>query len=276
MAVLFVPLWAQTEANFSVTRTEDGRGIRIIGYAGNITAVRIPVTIQGLPVTEIESMVANPFGPESNITTVTIPASVTTIQEGAFSSCPRLTSIIVDENNPNYSSENGILYDKAKTTLIRAPGGISGMVSIPAGVRSIGNYAFFGCSSLTVVNIPEGVTSIGVNAFNNCSSLTVVHIPASVTSIGDSAFQYCSRLTDIRIPAGLTSIGGYSFLGCTSIASISIPTSVRSIGIVAFAQWTDTQTITVEGYANQAAADTAFGGSRWRQSCNAQIVYQGQ
>ena len=103
-------------------------------------------------------------------------------------------------------------------------------ITIPDSVTSIGDYAFFNCSSLTSITIPDSVTSIGESAFYGCSSLTSITIPDSVTSIGNSAFSYCSRLTSIMIPDSVTSIGDYAFRNCSSLTSITIPNSVTSIG----------------------------------------------
>mgnify|MGYP003293015244 CR=1 FL=1 len=99
-------------------------------------------------------------------------------------------------------------------------------VVIQSGVTSIGNYAFYGCSSLASVTIPEGVTSIGNYAFEGCSSLTSVTIPDGVTSIGLSAFRSCSSLTSVTIPEGVTSIAGSTFRDCSSLTSVTIPYNV--------------------------------------------------
>ena len=107
-------------------------------------------------------------------------------------------------------------------------------VTIPVGVASIGNSAFSGCTSLSSVSIPEGVTSVANRAFYGCSSLTSITIPGSVTSIGKSAFCGCSSLTGVTIPAGVTSIANRAFYGCSSLTSITIPGSVTSIGSDAF------------------------------------------
>ena len=101
-------------------------------------------------------------------------------------------------------------------------------------VTSIGNYAFYRCSSLTSVDIPDGVTSIGNGAFEICHSLTSVDIPDGVTSIGNGAFEICHSLTSITIPDSVTSIGNSAFDSCDSLTSVTIPDSVTSIGDSAF------------------------------------------
>jgi len=120
-------------------------------------------------------------------------------------------------------------------------------VLIPNSVTSIGDGAFFGCSSLTTLTIGSGVTSIGREAFAYCSGLTgTLTIPNSVTSIGDSAFYGCSGLTGtLTIPNSVTSIGKGAFWWCSGLTgTLTIPNSVTSIGIGAFAGCTLT-TITM-------------------------------
>ena len=152
-----------------------------------------------------------------------------------------------------YPVKGGNLYfDKATGTITDCDESVT-KADIPAqiegvAVTSIGDGAFYGCSSMMSVTIPDGVTSIGDSAFWDCSSLTSVTLPDSVTSIGLAAFQFCSGLTSITIPDSVTSIGMSAFEYCSSLTSIHIPDSVTSIGRWAFAdtaiyyaeeQWTD-------------------------------------
>ena len=147
-----------------------------------------------------------------NLKSVTIPNSVTSIDSGAFSNCISLTSIEVSGNNKNYSSTDGVLFNKDKSELITYPAGkTDSEYAIPNSVTSIGNYAFACSTNLTSVSIPNSVTSIGYGAFLGCSSLTSVTIPDSVISIGDYAFSYCESLTSVTIPNSVTSIDEHAF-----------------------------------------------------------------
>jgi hypothetical protein len=169
------------------------------------------------------------------LTSITIPASVTSIggetPVGAFVGCGKLTSITVGAANPAFSSVDGVLFDKEKTTLILFPQGKSGTYTIPSTVTSIGAGAFYGCSGLTGVTIPDSVTSIGGGAFAN-NQLTSVTIGNSVTSIGAVAFAN-NQLTSVIIGNSVTSIGAVAFQN-NQLTSVSIPDSVTSIDAGAF------------------------------------------
>ena len=147
---------------------------------------------------------------------------------------------------PNWAedyTEDGIVYDIDASTHTAKVKGIENNSIKSAVIKnkvegcdvtSIGNYAFWNCSSLTSVEIPNSVTSIGNKAFWNCSSLTSVEIPNSVTSIGNYTFQDCSSLTSAEIPNSVTSIGNYAFWNCSSLISMEIPNSVTNIGYGVF------------------------------------------
>ena len=169
-------------------------------YCSSLTSVTI-----GNGVTSIGNWA---FYDCSSLESITIPDSVTSIGGYAFDGCSSLESITVAAGNGKYSSDTaGVLFNKDKTLLIQAPRAMSGNYIIPNGVTSIGEDAFYHCSSLTSITIPDSVTSIGDYAFFRCSSLESITIPDSVTSIGDSAFYYCDRLENVYYAADSTKWG---------------------------------------------------------------------
>ncbi|MEI6577835.1 MAG: leucine-rich repeat domain-containing protein [Eubacteriales bacterium] len=214
-----VPLNANAEAQnvLSYTVTNDQATIVYCDKAA-VGELTIPDTLDGFPVTRIER---DAFSDCNKLTSITVPDSVTSIGGGAFRWCRFLKSIYVDAGNPNYSSENGVLFNKSKTELIRYPSDKTG----------------------TSYSIPNKVTSIGENAFYSCTGLTSVTITNSVKSIGDMAFDFCVALKNVTIPDSMTSIGGGAFSKCYKLKHFTIPNSVTSIGIGAFSDtaWYDKQ-----------------------------------
>ena len=226
----------------------------------------------------------------SSLESINIPLSVTSIQVNAFSGCSSLEQIIVDESNFNYSSGDGVLFNKDKTKLIRCPAGkqnsyvipnsvtsigssaFSGCnltsIEIPSSVASVDNGAFSGCKRLASINIPNSVTSVGSDAFSVCSNLTSVTISNNVTSVSAGVFNGCSSLTSITIPSGVTSIGGSAFNNCTGLTSITIPSAVTSIGSSAFSNCTGLTSITIP------SGVTSIKGNAFRGCTNlGEIIY---
>ena len=177
-------------------------------YCTSLPSVTIP--------NSVTSIGSEAFGMCTSLKSVKIPDSVTIFGYDVFLGCTSLKSIEVLDNNKNYSSIDGCLFNKYKTELITYPAG-----------KTDSEYA-----------IPNSVTSIGRSSFACCPSLTSVTIPKSVTSIGSKAFEYCTSLTSVTIPAGVTSIENSTFYGCTSLTSVTIPDSVTSIGSSAFSNCT--------------------------------------
>ena len=174
----------------------------------NNSSVKVNLDLSGT--TGLNKLPSYAFSECSNLTSVTIGDSVTSIGNYAFYYCRNLTSVTI----PDYITEiaSGTFYGCSSLT----------SVTIPDSVTSIGNYAFYCCRNLTSVTIPNSVISIGERAFSYCSSLTSMTIPDSVTSIGDYAFCNCLNLTSVTIPDSVTSIDDYAFNNCSSLTNFNV------------------------------------------------------
>ena len=229
-----VPALAATSGDFeSRGLSETDKTCEITDYTGSAAELEIPATLDGYTVTSIGMGAIDSC---SSLTNIDIPDSVTSIGNGAFGFCPLLASIDVAAENPSYSSQDGVLFTKDKTALMKYPAAKPDTAySIPDTVTSIGGSAFAFCEALTNIDIPESVTSIEESAFQGCSSLTSIDIPNNVTYLADFSFAECASLRSISIPDTVTSIGFRAFYKCSALTAITIPNSVTRIGEWAFA-----------------------------------------
>ena len=232
-------------------------GYQAFCYCSGLQSVVIPNSVKSIDLYA--------FGDCVKLTSITVPSSVTKFEALAIDGCSGLANITVDSKNTNYSSSNGILYNKNKTTLVACAAAKHGTFTIPDSVTDIGEWAFNKCAGITSITIPNSVTKIGDNAFYKCTGITSMIIPSSVTSIEYGSFSLCTALSGItvdannisyssvsgilynksktrliRCPAGkigtvtipktVTSIDAEAFYKCEGLTSITIPSSITSIG----------------------------------------------
>lgn len=278
LALLLLSVPTVVRAQFSYTTNNET--LTIVDYTGPGGDVIIPGTVDGLPVTDIGF---GAFQSKTNLTSITIPNSVTNIGETAFLGCTNLTTFTVDVSNPDFSSLDGVLFDKNRTLLIQYPVGKVGNYEVPTGVTNLGKGAFNSaihltsvglpptllnisdaalalCTSLTNVTIPNSVTNLGSFAFAG-SSLNHITIPDSIVSIPDSCFRRCTNLTKVALPNGLISIGAIAFLQCYKLSSFTLPPSLTTIGEGAFATCIGLTNISIGSNVvalGQSAFDTCF------------------
>lgn len=147
-------------------------------------------------------------------------------------------------------------------TKIQIPEEVQGSLGTTYAVTEIAFGAFAGCSNLTDISLPEGLRTIGDNAFIECTSLTKIELPDTVETIAMGAFRNCTNLTEVIFPKTLTSIGDWMFAGCTGMTEMTIPEGVTSIGKNAFYHCQSLQTLqlpsTLESIGNKAFVDTSI------------------
>ena len=155
----------------------------------NLTEIQLPSGIESIGE---DAFAGNKF------TEIIIPSGVSKLGAGAFAGCELLQSISVEENNNNFSASNGVLYDKAGTTLLLCPGGKEGSYTLPRRTTKIAESAFKDCKKITELTLPSGLTTIGGKAFSGMN-LTNIEIPAELERLSPDAFAYCSKLTEITV-----------------------------------------------------------------------------
>ena len=200
----------------------------IYGYEGDLTEVVIPSTIDGYPVTSIDSVglcrrsrvIIGEAQYVCELTKVTIPASIKNIQTDLFAYSDSLVNVEVEQGS-DFKYVNNILYNKDMTILYLCVSKNIESFTIPESVKIIGGGAFRACRKLTSITIPSNVEVIGDNAFYNCSSLKTVTIKEGVKAINNQAFSRCIELEQITIPKSVDAIG-YQIVSYTDKITICI------------------------------------------------------
>lgn len=183
------------------------------------------------------------FGHCTTLKSITIPKSVKYIERGAFEGCDSLSVIKVDVGNTTFDSRDNCnaVIDTYKNTLVLG----CAKTTIPNSVTTIGEGAFYYCSSLKSIAIPSSINRICKEAFSFCYNLTSITIPNSVKWIEEEAFSFCREVTSLTIGTGVISIGERAFNRCSSLKSITIPNSVKWIEKNAFADCDALASITI-------------------------------
>ena len=208
-----------------------------LNYVPNLQAISLPNSV-----TSIENYA---FAYCKSLMNLTIPNNVQTIGSSAFTGCNGLTNITIP--NSVTTVKDAVFYECINLTKVTISNSLTSIgsrmfegcyslndVVIPNSVTSIGSRAFYGCYGLTSVVIPNSVKSINYDAFCDCSNLTNVTMSNNITAIYSDTFHGCSSLTSITIPDKVTQIGASAFEGCNSLTEITIPASVKKIESKAF------------------------------------------
>lgn len=273
---------------FRTSDLNDGSGDYLFSDMKSLHTIKLP--------NSLETMGEYLFVGCESLTSVTLPKSLKTLPDWTFSSCfnqnDNLTSILIDDSNPYYSSDGSALFDKYKTKMFFAVKSLR-EYAIPSSVSEIIQEAFYNCRHLKTLVLPLRLKSVNGSHFSNCDSLYsisvdeknpylcsdgsalynkdkselvfVYHtvrkmsIPSSVTKIGDYAFYNCTNLTSIELPSGVTEIGDYAFYNCTNLSSLTLPSGVKEIGFSAFQGCKSLTSVTIPSGVKYVLSYTFYG-----------------
>ena len=220
----------------------------IFGVFKNVTGITIPEGYTTIGINVFQ---------QSQITTLNIPASVTTIELGPFMGADKLQAITVNPANPNFTAENGVLYNKTKTELICYPKGKTDEdFTVPDGVTKIMGLAFFQNPNIKTVTLPTSVSELdpytlapfaGYSAFTDCASLTAINVKSgnptfkSVDGVVYSAddktlamYPSGKEMDPFIVPSTVEHIAQSAFLYTKKLKNITISEGVKDIGAYAF------------------------------------------
>lgn len=248
------------KTNYSQENTEDNViGENMFYNCKNLAELKLPVTattiemfaISGCELLqELTIACATVKGSAirncKNLEIVTLATTVNNFDGGNFDGCPKLENIAVESTNSSYTSEDGILYDKNKITILKYPMGRTAKAyNILASVKTIGKDAF-SYAKFEQISIPESVVTIESSAFEYCRNLTAVKIPNSVTKISSMAFWSCTQLSSVEMSSALSKLEMSVFYGCVNLREFSISKGIREIASSAFENCTSLQKFNVD------------------------------
>lgn len=284
-------------------------GNRAFYEASKLTAIQLPNTIQiigkrafgdckalkeiyiPVSVNKIEDWA---FSSCTNLKSLRIPQNVAYIGEDVFSGCEKLRSLEAADNNPYFTTLDGVLYDKDVKTLIKVPDTRSSY-TFPATVTSFLGGAFQGNKNITAIDLPDSIKTIPHHAFQDCSALKSFHIPANIVFIGISAFMRCSamesfhveernknfssqdgvlynfdktilikcpeRKAKVLLAESVKEIDAYAFAWCKQLTEVTLPENVAIIGMSAFVQ-SELKTLKILSKKQVNIRDELFAGRR--------------
>ena len=235
---------------------QNGKAKNIYYEQGNITSdIELPSELDGHTVISCKDNMFSNVATSRTVKEITIPESIESINDSAFSRCDNLESINVNENNNYYSSLSGILYDKDQTKIKIIPRAIKEAI-IPNSVTSMGYGVFQDCTSLTNVTIGSGVTNILNNIFNGCNKLESINVSEENKTYSGVDGILCNKeqteiicipiaIKEVNIPDTIIEIENGMFDSCRSLTSVTIGRGVADIGNIAFSKCSKLENINV-------------------------------
>lgn len=266
---LYIPLVGRNapaldeESNYTYELLDDGTA-KITNYTGKAKHLILPSTLEKHSVTEIGN---NIFQYAEYLESVMISQDIKNIASDAWKGCTNLKSISVDSKNTNFSSQNGVLFNINKFTLIRCPQNYEKTsYTIPESVKIIKENAFESCKNIADITLPEELQDIQSYAFFNCTALKSIEIPSKIAFIREGVFLYCTNLKNVVLSESTNFISKCAFKECIALENIDIPENVTSIAAEAFSGCTSLKTIELSENVTDLSYDTF-------QKCNSLTIY---
>jgi hypothetical protein len=221
MAVTFSACQTFKENNISYNYDSDSDSYIVSSFTDlkSVTSLTIPDEVNGKPVVSIGK---HALSNSNYLTEIVMGENISYIDSWAIRNNILLERIIVSDNNPHFTTVDGVLFNKDMTVLIAYPNNKSDTYTVPEGVVEILDTAFYKCSNLKNVTLASTVTTIGQMSFLKCTSLNSISFGNSLTTIGDNSFLGCAELASITLPSTIENIGGYVFYNCSKITLVDI------------------------------------------------------